>query len=416
MRALGAVLLLAGTASAQSVYQGSLSPAEHAEVSVWSALFWQRVDQGGGNVGAGFTFTNPAMAGHLFNPLRGARKTLETVAVLTPSQCDALRPSISDPGVIDEEIATAFRDVMIGNQITTDADTNPQGTYQHAMLIVSAAPDGGLVVQVNGNQLISIGLPLEALTEPPANSVLNYTLTPEAAQAVFSLFNAGAQWAAESGTVTESTKLITGQPSRADVFAEKVRTMLTGTLSLAEPVEVFYASFGVYGELPFVFVPLPGAYVLMDPVNGNLSGPFVRTSPIDPTGLLSAHPAAYTPTMGVRVASFFGCPVVDPPSWKNTPPCHTIVTTCEPPIFWAPELPGGEQWICFTQGLNPSGGLGCVCERRGTSPIGNPPVTVPVRRACVCAQGGEACLPGYQPGYPPIGCPPPSSCPTQFWW
>jgi hypothetical protein len=408
--------ILSSAATADSIYLGDLTPAEKTDVSLWGSLFWQRVDQGGGNVGAGFSFSTAAMNGHLFNPLRSTRRTLELVNEIHSTDCDVLGPTLTDIGNMNESARAAFRTAMINGSIVTDSVTNPEGTFEHAMLIVSADPEAGIQVVISGSLLISTGLPLAPAEDMPTDPTLHFSIGATSQQAIASLLNAGPQWVIDSGAVTEAQKLLTGAASKTDVYAGKVRDLLTGLGIQGERVTIFYASFGVYGELPVIFVPLPDCYVLVDPTNGNISGPFTRTSKINAGGLLAAHTEAFSTSMSIRYYSASGCIFKDPPGWKTEPPCGNIFNPCTPPIYWDPADPDGNQWFCFSQGIDGDGNLACVCERRGTTPIGTPAINVPVRRACNCGFPGAGCANGSQPGYPPLGCPPPSTCPVQYWW
>lgn len=121
-------------------YQG-LTEQENADVIAWNVLYWQRVDQGGGSPGESFSFTNPTMNTHLFNPVRSARPTLELVGAVPEGTCDRMYELPGAPGWEGELAAqarAAMRELMLFGEITTDPDEDPWGNWEHLLLILAA--------------------------------------------------------------------------------------------------------------------------------------------------------------------------------------------------------------------------------------------------------------------------------------
>jgi hypothetical protein len=390
----------------RSVFYGNLDQQSAGEVATWAALYWARVEAGGTAAeGADtFAFNNPAMNSPLFNPLRAVRPTLEKVGVVDPQLCDGLEMfgalEMTEAMIAQRD---AIRAAMLEAKIRTVAVENPAGTIMHLEMILSAPAGAGMQVEVDGNALISFNLPLAKVSQQAYEAALALALPVPSQQCLAALIASAPQWAAESGKVSEAKRLISGQSSRAEVFATKVALALhlMGVAdSSAEPVS---AVFGVYGELPLVAVQLPGAFILLDALRGSFAGPFEPDSPINAEALLAAYPQAFAPGSGVRYYNKAGCIVMRAPRWRDTPPPGTWLPT--PPLPTPPGIAPGsapdyrwgrwDNWHCWT-GRDPQGNEVCVCESKGkdTGP-GVPPANTHTRIRCTC---------------PPRGTPPDTNC------
>ena len=125
------------------------------------------------------------------------------------------------------------------------------------------------------------------------------------------LIAAGQHWRTQCVDVPQCRALITGETSTADYFLARVDAYLETHEAGPQSAALFFASFGVFGELPVISVFLSDCYVLIDPTNGNLSGPFAIGSPVDARGLLSTHSVAYQAGTSVRYFAYGGDPVGD---------------------------------------------------------------------------------------------------------
>ena len=251
------------------MFDGALDSTGQAEVVAWSTLFWQRVANGGGSPGTGFSFTNADMNSPLFNPLRAARPTLEKVGLVSATACDQLGTLIpmDDPGVAD--MWKSFQDIMTEGKISTDWTTDADGTTEHANLILAAPASEGSTVYVDGTKLVSLDLPLQKVSTDAYNASLKEGISQQSQDIIAAMIASGAQWSIDAGTVTEAQKLITGQASQADNFAATVQGMLDVVGVSGSSVQTIVAQFGVYGSLNVVAIQLGDALVLMDPLSGN---------------------------------------------------------------------------------------------------------------------------------------------------
>ena len=192
--------------------------------------------------------------------------------------------------------------------------------------------------------------------------------------------------------------------SEVDVFEGQIRDW-AAVNGIDLTVYRVVANFGAYGSLPiFVGVYQSGSdtgFVLIDGVNGEVDGPFVSGSAIDPRGLLVLHGGAFVSGTGVQVvdAKTGGC-VAAAPTWHPSPPFGAPATWI---ITWT--TPG---WRCFLN--NPATGTSCKCRREGTGrdPDGR---IITVRETCDCtcaAPPGPGAIPAGPGLTPPpaLGCTP----------
>lgn len=145
--------------------------------------------------------------------------------------------------------------------------------------------------------------------------------------------------------------------------------------------QLIQANFGTFGELPVIAVGLTDCYILMDPTNGNLSGPFELGSPLDARGLLSMHAGAFEAGASVQYYDTFGCPTATVASWHpGGPPVTTPLVPRPPtpaalppcpaclPVTFGPgncctPPPGGYVVPCFNPTV--AGWTNCVCVSPG---------------------------------------------------
>lgn len=408
--AIGVLFMGALPCAAQvSPFYGGIDAQDQTELEVWAGYFWQKADTGVVAKPGEFQFSDSAMNSPLFSPLRGARATLEAVNLLPAIDCDAA----ATPNYADPKVAAAFRAVMLDAKVTTDAQINPSGASAHSQMIAEAPP-GSVVFWTEGTKLISIGLPLKLVNEPPKEPVFAGQVSPETEEAMAKLISTGPAIAAASKGVTVAQGLITGEKDQADRFADGVQELLwdmesDGAIGRME------AAFGIYGSLPIISITFDDAYIVMDCTNGELDGPFEPDSDIDATLLLSKHPE-FVAGSSIRYYKGIGCPARSA-VWHLTPPVavppystcpavpgSTPVTVLPPfrvpgtppgtPVTLNPTVPG---WLT-TPGLGPwptSGGCvattaTCTCMQYGQQlggPPGTPPLWYRVRTICPAAAG-----------------------------
>ena len=208
----------------------------------------------------------------------------------------------------------------------------------------------------------------------------------------------------------EGKRQLLGMVSEVDVSEGQIRDW-AAVNAVDLTVYRVVANFGAYGSLPiFVGVYQSGGdagFILIDGVNGEVDGPFVSGSAIDPRGLLVLHGGAFVSGSGVQIvdAKTGGC-VAAAPKWNPITP-----TTPIPPGYTPrPALPGGLPGAptvpkCVTVAVP----AGCVCTYEEvwipgpggtgairveqscncpvavcTGPLPNQPGVVPSATTCTC--------------------------------
>ncbi|MBY0312466.1 MAG: hypothetical protein K2W85_10375, partial [Phycisphaerales bacterium] len=222
-----------------------------------------------------------------------------------------------------------------------------------------------------------------------SDAAMALNVSPQTEQIIATLIGAGGLWASQCTNVPMWKALITNQTGTAQQFKGKVDAYLSTQSDPDAMTQIIYANFGVFGELPVVAVSLSDAYILMDPTNGNLSGPFELGSALDARGLLGQHGDAYQANTGVRCFASNGCPTEVAASWKPWPGPGAAPGRA-PPV--APATPGGGtgNFVCRARG-----GGGYICER------------------FACGAPLPACPPGVTPGVPPLGIVPATTYPVR---
>lgn len=334
-RALLVVLAIAAagaSANAQNAYYDKPDGALQTRVTAWSDAYWARVDAAGTPVpnAAAAAFSGLVANPDLFNPVRAARWTLEDIKILPTTDCDMMEvwPAVglqtggAVPGSTRWTIADAFRDAMKHQRFSTDIGLNPEGTQEHAGLILAAPPSVGVVAYQDGDKLVSLNLPLKTVSAMASNAALALNLSQESQLVLATMIASSHGWAtASADKATEAESLITGAQSKADRFAEIVRNFLSLAEVQGRAVGKLQAHFGLCGQLPIIQVNLSDCTVLMDPLSGNVSGPFMLNSALDARGLLGYYSGAYVAGSGVRYfTSGTGCPTLSAAQlcWPNS--------------------------------------------------------------------------------------------------
>ena len=426
--AAAAVMLGASIAPAQSsVYYGTIDAADKAQLAQWATHYWARVDAGTLVTPGTFTFTKAAMNDPLFLPVRGARRTLETLGVMGAQACDGLIEI--QPGLGDVAVSAALREAMTQWKFRTDAVSNPAGTQAHFNLINAAPNTSNTVWGMEGSHLVSTNLPWEALTGANPAGQIAASVSTATLHTIGKLTDTAPAIAKAAAGISQTQALITGQKSHADRFEEGVVQFLFDQGSNATAWRVD-ATFGVFGSLPLVGVTFDDAFVLLDATDGTLDGPFGLTSSLDATVLLASH-SGYTSGTTVRYVNHSGCATIAAPQWRNTPPLGTPAIwpllpavpgapgVCRPP--GAPAPPAAvPSWQCRSAALG-----SCICTRR-VFPAPGPGIPLtppPMQDKCVYdpSCGPSACAPVIPPncaGTPPSpggGCLAPTCFPQWYY-
>lgn len=150
--------LLAQTAADRGAFYGVLDSSQDEAVKQWSSLLWDRIETGSPSAAAlAFAFTDPALASPLFQPLRAAKKTLESLEVAAESPCYwvATTPTGDLVAVGDAALIQATKDYMTLGKLSTDVGENVQGTIEHLNKVLAS---GGAQFGIEGAALVSYGV------------------------------------------------------------------------------------------------------------------------------------------------------------------------------------------------------------------------------------------------------------------
>jgi len=395
-------------------HYGSLDATDKTELTQWATHYWARVDAGTLVTPSTFSFTKAALNDPLFMPVRGARRTLETIGAMNAQACDGLaelQVGFGDVGVSD-----AFREAMTLWKFRTDAVANPTGTQVHLNLVSTAPSTSNTTWGMEGSYLVSTNLPWETLTGANPAGQIAATVSPGTLNTIGKMVDAAPAIAKAAKGVTQTQSLITGDKSHADRFEQGIVQFLADQMSNASAWRVD-AAFGVFGSLPLVGVTFDDAFVLVDSTNGAVDGPFDLVSPLDATVLLAQH-SAYAAGSTVRYVNFGGCSAIFPPTWRTrTPGSPMWPGTPLPPWPLLPGTPtvppgGPANYTCLPAGA------GCRCERLDIRPpVGGQPAYA-TRTVCHhtagCGPAGGTCpttpqIPNPATGDTPTvaACPPP---------
>jgi hypothetical protein len=403
-------------------YYDGLTPEENEEVVAWSMLYWQRVDQGGGAPGDGFSFTNPLMNSQLFNPIRSARATLEFLGQIDPNLCDRLYELPVGLDAQTVEWRARIRDLMLTGELVTEEGT-PED-WEHLLLVEAFSPDVILLRWLSGEWTyeewdgfrVTTNVPLMEVSEVALDAALALEISEDSQNIIASLIATSGYWRAQCTDIPQWRSLITGETSTADQYRAIVNNYLGFLDNPDLSTQLIQANFGTFGELPVIGVRLSDCYILMDPTSGNLSGPFESDSPLDARGLLSMHEEAFEVGGSVRYYTSLGCSTAVAATWHpgSGPTGPFTCPGCGP---WTPPAPAW--FFCNIDWLATPPGTVCRCIGTdiSTDPAGR---AIPSRLRCEGCTGcggttgpGTGWNPVTVPAVPP-GCTPP--CQPEYFY
>jgi hypothetical protein len=398
--------VLAGTAgkalAQSSVFYNEPSGEQQQELKQWGTMYLELLDNGTpAEDAASFAFTKADMNSALFSPVRAAMSIVgEAIGQSGCATTTTIQPG--GGGTIDENLVAYL---TLGKITTSLANTD--ATTAHLTAIMNG---NNAQFTIENNVLVSEGLtPSVIATVPGAKQYT--TVSNATATWISQLGTLSPGWAAQRNFADEGKRQLLGMVSEVEVFEGQIRDWATVN-GVELTVYRVVANFGAYGSLPiFVGVYQSGSdagFILIDGVNGEVDGPFVSGSAIDPRGLLVLHGGAFVSGTGVQVvdAETGKCAPVAK-EWEDSPPWTwpwdpAYVPTWPAPAPVVPGVPAAPftPWSCYQQGTHPGlqVGLACVCILDGTSTGGGTPPTVPTRIICRC--GGIGCA---APGGPPSG-------------
>ena len=213
----------------------------------------------------------------------------------------------------------AIKDALVDFRFKTDPVTDPTGTTTHVIRILDASMVAGLVTYTEDGKLVSEKLPLDVLVAAGANVELADNLSADSITALLLLTNQAPGLVAGASGATEAKAMLGGQATKANTVATAVAALLNQAGVAVNAVERMDALFGVYGQLPTVYVALSDCAVLVDATTGAVTTPVKLGTPLDASGLLALHGEASAP-YAHRMVSSMGCTFVAAPTWHATPP------------------------------------------------------------------------------------------------
>jgi len=374
-------------ATPDPVFSGTLTSQQQTEMMAWGQAYWNKVEgvvgPGGTNAAlGGFTFSTAAMNSPLFNPFYGPRQTLVNLGLIAESDC--MKQLAEAPGMDAASLVkqSAIKDALLEAKFKTDPVTDPTGTFNHINKIFDSGYVANLVIYTEDGKLVSKELPLDVLVGAGMTVELADSLSADTVTALLVLSSQVPAIVANAAGVTEATGMLGTQARKADAVAIAIRNLLTQAGVQSDGVERMDALFGVYGQLPTVYVALSDCAVLIDATTGAMTNPIKLGTPLNAGGLLALHPFAATSPFAHRMVSAAGCTYVAAPKWRTSPPAGYIPRPAAPagtppvtPIFIDPSppfsIPGGQPnflpdtpgWYSDYRCLQTAGD--CICVRYG---------------------------------------------------
>jgi len=214
---------------------GDLTEAQQQAVKGWGQAYWSRIQ-------AGTPAVQSPLAGvvdeALFNPRYATRLTLENLNVLSSSDCESTLTAPQQDDTLALRKQASLKDSMVRLKFATDVNTNFQGTLDHIDKILDASVTSSVVAYIDGDKLVSEELPLDVLVASGAEPKSVSSLMQDEVNAINAIVASAPGYAAQSGTVSESKKLVTGQPSQADTVAVRIKALMSNLAMGDLPVEL----------------------------------------------------------------------------------------------------------------------------------------------------------------------------------
>ena len=306
--------------SPSSIYYTEASGALSTEVSSFMAMYKTLKTTGQPHAGAaGFLYTDPQANTPLFDAILASQRTVsgtlnfdEACPVATPVQ-----------------IALHAGNGTISNDLT---DT--EATINHLDAALGAE---GVTVSVEGDQLVSQGMPPEPVSGTPIPAQA-FVPTPERAAWIADIEWHTLQTTATQNPAEDVANTLLGLPTNAQQLAWSIWDHLFDTQhDEPDEIRVLKAEFGIYGALPVLEVTFDQGFFLIDGLTGEAFGPYSDGQPYDPIPLLSNHPEYQAGTPASLIVAETGCEAVGGRKrWRpNPPPNYTpkapVLVPCPTP-------------------------------------------------------------------------------------
>jgi hypothetical protein len=284
-----------------------LNATARAELQQWSNHFWTRVQTGQpAAASTTFTFTDTRLNSPLVAPVRGAVRWLQRLQPAVRYQAD--NPAMGTVGGVSWN---EVRDLMRCGWLASDLSVDPDRAWTHILVAYeNGSPEA---IEFSGTIIQSVNLypiPIDPDVgggDPPP---------PVAAdEAAFLLALVPHAAAISAGIDTSAERMRDALLNRTpywDEFAASLHHHILHT-STPLPTQVSFLS-AAFGDgvlsLTTVCVQAGHAYILIDPLTGQVAGPFHESAPINARSLLAGHPDQYTATDRVEYVGEDGAVMV----------------------------------------------------------------------------------------------------------
>ena len=220
----------------------------------------------------GFVFSDPATNTALYDSYAAALRTV--------AQAQGLNLCVSVLGT-----GTAVTNYATGTTVETSLE-DPNATTAHTNAIAAAPTSAGVTGGVLGGSLVSIGLPLQPVTGIPTPAT-PYSPDPATAAWIAGIEAFAITTAQAFDPAEDPERRLLGQPRDSELLAHAIWDESVNTWNVSpDDILILEAQFGIYGSLPVLVMYFENSYILIDGVNGLVSGPFADTVPYDPVPLL----------------------------------------------------------------------------------------------------------------------------------
>lgn len=325
-----------------------------------------------------FSFSRPEFNSPYFSPVYAALRTVGKISSI--AACDT-------SATITEANLKAFESYLIQSELATSL-SDPL-LIAHVNAVTDAPPDSKVSVVVSGSEFLSIGLPPLSVTANSASGTAVVPVSSDRSSVIADISAFGQKVALALNDGDPQRRLITGKPSLGSEFADAIRAFTTSSIKDETIVREMVVLFGRYGAVPVIEVAFPSdeVYVLVDAVQGKMSGPFAMGTAFDASTLLQSVPD-YEPGSPAEFAlASTGCPAVADTKTPVVPvtPLPTPGPALPPGVTPLPGTPTGKPngWQCQDM-TGPPPYTACWTEYNYVGPCAvTPPPVVTVPGGCL---------------------------------
>lgn len=297
--------------SPSSIFYTKASGPLSTEVGSFMSMYRSLVLTGEPHANAAtFSYTDPLANTPIFDPRLASQRTVS----------GTLNFDEACPSATAVQIALHGGDGTITNDL---ADTN--ATVNH---LNAALSSDGVVIDVDGTNLVSHGIPPSSVSAVPVPAQA-FVPSPALAAWIADIEWHAIQETALQNPAADVKNVLMGLPTNAQHLAWSIWDHLY-TTQQDEPdeIRVLKAEFGIYGALPVLEVTFDQGFFLLDGLTGEAFGPYADGQPYDPLPLLSNHPEYQSGTPASLIVASTSCEALGGRKrWRtNPPPSYTPKT------------------------------------------------------------------------------------------